>query len=355
MTPYGLTSSYSGSIASVGYVGWSTNGGYGPFSSLHGLGVDQIMGAKLVNYEGDLVEADEELLKGIRGAGQIFGVIVELTIKVFPLNEVSNDVDHKPKNRCAIDILIRHSCMQLLVSTLIYESSNMQSIWKSLTGGIDGLKLPPALQIQLFATDFPGMGKVLAAIVTWASDKHGEGRKWIDQIAGFGNCIVNMTEAKTVSKYAEDNEKLVPYGVYGRSFTLNLKQWTTASVNALAKYSQLIPTGNATITIHSLRSPKPNDDSVFGARRDHHLIEIVSMTSDPALKDETAAWGQSLLRELRDQDGPNILDSAYISLLDFEDADLKKIYGRHLDTLVSLKKKYDPENVFNHSAPKVSI
>lgn len=56
---------------------------------MHGLGVDQIVGAKLVNYKGDLVEASEELLQGIRGAGQIFGVIVELTIKVYPLNEVS--------------------------------------------------------------------------------------------------------------------------------------------------------------------------------------------------------------------------------------------------------------------------
>lgn len=245
--------------------------------------------------------------------------------------------------------------MQMLVSTLIYESSNMQSIWKSLTEGIDGLTLPPALQIQLFATDFPGMGKVLAAIVTWANDNHEEGREWIEQIAGFGNCIVNMTEAKTLSKYAEDNEKLVPYGVYGRSFTLNLKKWTPTSVKALAKHSHSIPAGNATITIHSLRSPRPNEDSIFGARQDHHLVEIVSMTSDPALNDETAAWGQSLLRELREQDGPNILDSAYISLLDFEDADLKKIYGRHLDTLVSLKKKFDPENVFKHSAPKVSV
>ena len=35
------------------------------------------------------VDADEELLKGIRGGGGIFGVIVELTVKVYPLKEVS--------------------------------------------------------------------------------------------------------------------------------------------------------------------------------------------------------------------------------------------------------------------------
>jgi FAD/FMN-containing dehydrogenase len=80
---------YRGTVASVGYVGWATLGGYGPFSSSHGLGVDQILSAKLVNAKGELVEASEELLQAIRGAGGSFGVIVELTIKVYPLKEVS--------------------------------------------------------------------------------------------------------------------------------------------------------------------------------------------------------------------------------------------------------------------------
>lgn len=76
-------------MASVGYVGWATLGGYGPFSGMYGLGADQIAGARLVDARGELVDANEELLKGIRGGGGIFGVIVELTVKVYPLKEVS--------------------------------------------------------------------------------------------------------------------------------------------------------------------------------------------------------------------------------------------------------------------------
>jgi FAD/FMN-containing dehydrogenase len=72
----------------VGYTGWATLGGYGPFSSLYGLGTDQIVGAKLVDAQGEIVDAKDDLLKGIRGGGGIFGVIVELTIKVYPLKEV---------------------------------------------------------------------------------------------------------------------------------------------------------------------------------------------------------------------------------------------------------------------------
>jgi hypothetical protein len=52
------------------------------------MGVDLILGAKLVNHEGRIVEADERMLQAIRGGGGTLGVIVEMTIKVFPLDKV---------------------------------------------------------------------------------------------------------------------------------------------------------------------------------------------------------------------------------------------------------------------------
>jgi len=72
----------------VGYAGWSMLGGYGPFSSSYGLGVDQIVGAKVVKADGEVIDADNELLFGIRGAGGTLGVVVELTIKVYPVGKV---------------------------------------------------------------------------------------------------------------------------------------------------------------------------------------------------------------------------------------------------------------------------
>ena len=76
-------------VPSVGYIGWAMHGGYGPYMGHFGLGVDQILAAKVVNHQGKVVEADADLLKGIRGAGAAFGIIVEVTIPVFPLEKVS--------------------------------------------------------------------------------------------------------------------------------------------------------------------------------------------------------------------------------------------------------------------------
>ena len=80
----------SGTIASVGYTGWATLGGYGPLTSHYGMGVDQILGAKIVNANGEIRDADEEMIVGIRGAGGSLGIIVELTIKVYPISTVSH-------------------------------------------------------------------------------------------------------------------------------------------------------------------------------------------------------------------------------------------------------------------------
>ncbi|KAI0968680.1 hypothetical protein F4678DRAFT_442477 [Xylaria arbuscula] len=323
-----------GTVASVGYVGWATLGGYGPFSTSHGLGVDQIVSAKVVNAKGELVNANAELLQGIRGAGGIFGVIVELTVKVYPLKE-------------------------LFTTLLIYESSDLKTAWTNYAEGYEKLvaeqPLPRALQLQPFGIELPGLGKVFAVGATWADDDQEEGKKWFGKIAALGNCIVNSPEPKSVSAFAAFNETLIVYGSYGRGYTLNLKKYTTKTAEVLAKYTSLIPGGGIALSVHSLRAPAPSDDSVFGSRFDHLMVELVALTPVQDLELKGAEWSKGLIQELKEVDAENILESAYVSLLGEEDSDYKKIYGLYYDKLVELKKEYDPDNVFKYAVPRISI
>lgn len=55
-----------------------------------------------MNAKGELVEASDELLQGIRGGGGIFGVIVELKIKVYPLSKVSQISNAPSKDECVL-------------------------------------------------------------------------------------------------------------------------------------------------------------------------------------------------------------------------------------------------------------
>lgn len=80
----------SGICGDVGYVGWCLIGGVGPWSTCYGIGSDQIVGAQVVNACGELVRADEKLLKGLRGGGGCLAIVVELVVKVYPIKEVSS-------------------------------------------------------------------------------------------------------------------------------------------------------------------------------------------------------------------------------------------------------------------------
>lgn len=73
----------------LGYAGWALAGGYGLYSSSYGLGVDHILGARLVLADGSVVEVDEnhhpDLFWALRGAGNgIWGVLTQLTIRIYP-------------------------------------------------------------------------------------------------------------------------------------------------------------------------------------------------------------------------------------------------------------------------------
>lgn len=73
----------------VGYVGWAMGGGYGMYASAYGLGVDQILAARLVLADGSIIQVDEdhnsELLWALRGAGNgVWGVVTQFTVKIYP-------------------------------------------------------------------------------------------------------------------------------------------------------------------------------------------------------------------------------------------------------------------------------
>lgn len=79
----------AGSNPSVGLAGWFPSGGHGPLSSSYGMGADNLLEAKVVLPNGDIVIANEchhsDLFWALRGGGAgTFGVIVEATVKAFP-------------------------------------------------------------------------------------------------------------------------------------------------------------------------------------------------------------------------------------------------------------------------------
>lgn len=76
----------AGWARTVGIVGWSLGGGHGPFANAVGLGTDNIVSARVVTANGEVVTASEEenadLLWALRGGGgSAFGILTSITIR----------------------------------------------------------------------------------------------------------------------------------------------------------------------------------------------------------------------------------------------------------------------------------
>ncbi|KAK8022292.1 FAD binding domain-containing protein [Apiospora rasikravindrae] len=79
----------------VGAIPYFLGGGSSITNSITGYGSDQIIAARMIDAKGRLVEVNEEeepgLLYAIRGAGQFFGLVTELTVRTTPLSALGND------------------------------------------------------------------------------------------------------------------------------------------------------------------------------------------------------------------------------------------------------------------------
>lgn len=78
----------------MGVIPYFINGGISIYTPLIGYACENIVSAKLITATGEVVEANNtdncDLLWAIRGAGQFFGVVIELVIRTYPLTVVGN-------------------------------------------------------------------------------------------------------------------------------------------------------------------------------------------------------------------------------------------------------------------------
>ncbi|KAK7955671.1 uncharacterized protein PG986_004893 [Apiospora aurea] len=85
----------AGNGNTVGVIPYYLGGGISIYRPLIGFGSDNLIAAKLVNAKGELVDVSEtensNLLWALRGAGQFFGLVTEITIKTYPYSLLGNE------------------------------------------------------------------------------------------------------------------------------------------------------------------------------------------------------------------------------------------------------------------------
>ncbi|OKL60649.1 hypothetical protein UA08_04052 [Talaromyces atroroseus] len=327
----------TGTIPTVGYVGWAMYGGYGPFSSNWGLGVDQIVAATIVDASGEIVKADDGLLKGIRGAGGVFGIILDVSIRVYSLKSI-------------------------LAGVIIYDSQNIGKAITDYNASYRELSkdgIPSQLTLQQVAFNAPP-GRVFGVSFMWSSEDTEEGQRWSKRIASLGKVLMNTISATTIPAWFSANGAHVPQVVYGSSRTQNLYELTPELVETIGKNLEKLPSDHGTMfSIHqsSVSSATPQSNSVFASREPHFMLEILGYATQENYE-LSEQWAVDFWKDVQKTDNKNLLGSTYISLDTSEEKPsqpdtLSRFFGCHADEIIELKKKYDPQNVFDLTVPRL--
>ncbi|ETI19496.1 hypothetical protein G647_09330 [Cladophialophora carrionii CBS 160.54] len=333
LTPRELVTPF-GYFPTIGYAGWAMMGGYGWLASRFGLGVDQIERARVVTAQGGIVEADAELLKGIRGAGGNFGVIVELGIRIYPLEKL-----------LAGTILFLTSDSKASVQKYF---AGYNAMTKSPYGGCGPFWFPKQddLSQWMFGVNF-----------LWSSNDMDAGRQYLQQVAALGDgADTSLVRETTPVELIDLISAWSPPRSYGRNAgnAVSFQSITARPAKVIGDFLSKAPVDTANVLlIHEMRgqSAEPHPDSCFGARLPHGVIELIGVVINPANIEASTQRYRELYEGLKGTG--DALDVTYASLTQTRDTQISKLFGSEYQFVIDLKNKYDPEGLFDNTEPRL--
>lgn len=315
----------TGTHDSVGYVGLTLGGGYGPLSSSLGLAIDNVIGADIILDDGTFCRVDEEtypdLFWAIRGGGGNFGVVVSLTIRLY---------DVKP----------------ILTGIILFRDSDAGKILRGFNDIM--VNAPDNLTVDSGVMHTPD-GKVVAYLIPfWFGESSPEREKHIEALKQLATPIqaeiYETSYSELIASLSNNQRKSAPcYALQSRSLPALDNNVINTIVNAVSHSSSPYSLVNIHNN-HGAPTRLPADYTPFPIRKPHYMVEIIASWN---LGDENAqqheAWATALFEALQ----PTAFPGGYANIIGPDESEqIAEVFGDNLQQLKKIKKKYDPANVF---------
>jgi hypothetical protein len=323
----------AGVISTTGVGGLTLGGGIGHLTRRFGLTIDNLLEADVVLADGRFVTAsadeNEDLFWAIRGGGGNFGIVTSFLFRGHPVETVYAgptlwELERAPDvMRWYRDFLKRATTPQ------------------DVSGFFAFLNVPPG-------PPFPEKlhGKTMCGIVWCYAGPMKKAEEVFRPIRAFGPPALDLAGPLPYPALQSMFDPLFAPGLqsyWKADFVNDLPDPAIAlHVKNAAKLPSLLSTMHM-YPIDGAAAGVANEDTAWSYRDSRWAEVIVGVDPDPASAERLTAWAKAYWDDVH----PHSAGGAYVNFMMDEGEDrVKATYRGNYKRLASIKKKYDPDNLF---------
>jgi FAD/FMN-containing dehydrogenase len=303
--------------------GLTLGGGYGPLIGRYGLALDNLVGVELVLADGRLVTADAvenaELFWALRGGGGNFGIATAMRVRLHPIR-------------------------MLLSGLILFPWSEAEAVLRGYAKAV--ASAPDELAVMAGVLPGPEDDPVLFLAPIW-SGTPAKGQAIMAGLQRLGTPLLTRVGPMTCGDMLGMFDAHVVNGRHYAIQTRWIPELTPHVLSALLAGGSNRSSTCSGIVLHHFHGAAtrvPLEATAFGIRREHFLVEIVAAweATDEATGAIHRQWAQALSQDL----APAALPGGYPNLLGPDERDrIALAYGRNIDRLQSVKRRFDPEGM----------
>ena len=336
--PYGLATP-GGVFSRTGIAGLTLGGGYGWLSATYGLACDNLIAAEVVTADGRLVAASEqagepaELLWGLRGGGGNFGVVTRFTYRLHPVGPESYFavVFHDGEGEAMARVLrfYRDFC------ATAPDEVNLLAVCGVIPA--DEELFPVASHGRRFV--------LLGGHYVGPVD---EGERILAPLREFAPPLADFSAVTPYLEVQKLWDADYPDGMRYYWKSLNLSSLDDDVIAALVTGASQQPSPLSTTDLWhvggAVQRTAP-ESSAFRGREAAFLLGLEGNWIEPAADAQNVQWVREFIASME----PYSDGSRYLNFAGFQEEGesmMRASFGPHYARLASLKRRYDPENLF---------
>lgn len=321
-----------GIIASTGIAGLTLGGGIGYLTRAFGLSCDNLISADVVTADGRFLVAskrqNEDLFWALQGGGGNFGVVTSFEYQLHPVKDIVAGLFFFPLDRSR-DVL--------------------EFYREYIQKAPEELGMFPAFQIAPPLPFIPPAdhGKTFCIFVCCWAGRPEDAEKIFAPIRKVAPIAAEMVSPMPYPTLNALFDPLLPAGLqhyWKAAFATDL---TDGAIKAHLEFGPKVPVVNSTMHIYPINGAAgrvASDATAFAYRDAKFATVIAGMWPDPADNEKNTRWVKDYYKALQ----PHSSSGGYVNFMAGDDQGrIRDNYKGNYDRLVTIKKKYDPGNLFH--------